>query len=30
MIMLGDRRDNSQSADDEDSYSEAEEDEFPF
>lgn len=30
MIMLGDRRDNNQSADDEESYSEAEEDEFPF
>lgn len=30
MIMLGDRRDNNQSTDDEQSFSEAEEDEFPF
>jgi single-strand DNA-binding protein len=30
MIMLGDRRDNNQHIDDEESYSNTEEDEFPF
>ena len=30
MIMLGDRRDNNQSTEEDESFSEAEEDEFPF